>query len=99
MHPTQLNKAIQGPSLLKLVVLDRQDVRDGFLARSYAALIGDAFATVGIQPEITFTESAARTILERANQAAQKTIYHDAATAARAAADVLRQAAKARAGE
>ena len=89
----------QGPSLLTLVMLDRQDVRDGYLARTYTALLGDAFATVGIHSAPPFTERAAKTILERANRMAMKTIYDNAGTSARSAADVLRQAAKARTGK
>ena len=81
--------------LLKVVVLDRQDVRDRYLARTYRELLHDALQTIGVNGADSFTEAQAKDILGRSYQAARRDLHGDLAASARAAAVVLRAASKA----
>ena len=78
--------------LLRLVVLDRQDVRDHILPGSFSTLLADAFKTVGIDPGKVFSEAQAQSLIERAFKAAKARSY--GAGAAEGAAAVLRQSAR-----
>ena len=78
--------------LLRIVVLDANDVRDGFLAEGYGALLARAFVVIGVGPD-GVPEPRAKTILTRAHRAATKVgLYASPVEPAEAAATVLRSA-------
>lgn len=85
---------VDAQHLLRLVVLDRQDVRDHILPGSFSTLLADAFKTVGIHPGKAFSEAQAQSLIERAFKAAKARSY--GAGAAEGAAAVLRRSVRGR---
>ena len=91
-----MNAPLDGKHLLRLIVLDRQDVRDHILPGSFSTLLADACKAIGVDQVGAITEAQARRILERAHKAAKARSYGTGA--AEGAAAVLRQSARGRHG-
>ena len=81
--------------LLHIVVLDANDIRDGFRAETYENLLARAFVVIGMEPD-GIPEPRAKTILTRAHRAAVgRGLYASPVEPAQAAAAVLRAARRA----
>ena len=87
----------QATSLLNCVIMDANDIRDGYSNKSYAESLSDAFAVTGIKPDKTPSEGRAKAIINRAGRAAKGVgIFGDRRPPARAVVGVLRAAASGR---